>query len=308
MSSDGSGISAATTRAPSCSSRSTYCSAARFSGSAAPPTDGGFVSRPTVSPRSRGSGTGAPASTDQASATSCDGASHRPDRVEGGAEREHAVDRDAAPARLQADEPAAGGRQPDRAARVRGEAEVAETGGERRRVAAGRAAGRPAGMRRVLHRPVPRVLARHAPGELVQVRLADDDGARADEALDRRRRPRRHVVGVDLRAVGRADPRGVDQVLDEQALPVQRPRPRRLRLDLGDDRVPVVGHELRSASARIALSVVRGRDRLRIDAQLEQRGRARGERAVERAGELRRLGRPSRRTRRRRGRTPRSRG
>ena len=38
-----------------------------------------------------------------------------------------------------------------------------------------------------------------------------------------------HVVGVDLRAVGRADARGVDQILDEQAPAVQRPRPRRRR-------------------------------------------------------------------------------
>ena len=187
-------------------------------------------------------GTGAPASTDHASANSSTVRAIGPDRVEGGAEREHAVERDAPPARLQADEPAAGGRQADGAAGVRRQRRGRETGRERRRVAAGRAAGRPARMHWVLHRPVAGVLARDAPRELVQVRLADDDGARRHEALHRGRAARRHVIRVDLRAVGRADPGGVDQILDEQPRAVQRSGPRRLRLDLGDDRVPGVGH------------------------------------------------------------------
>ena len=80
------------------------------------------------------------------------------------------------------------------------------------------------GMCWVLHRPVPGVLARDAPRELVQVRLADDDGAGRHEALHRGRGSGRHVIRVDLRAVGGADPGGVDQVLDEQPLAVQRSR------------------------------------------------------------------------------------
>ena len=113
---------------------------------------------------------------------------HRPDRVERGTEREHAVDRDATPGGLEPDDAAARRRQPNRAARVGAEAEVAEPGGERRGVAARRAAGRTPRMRRVVHRPVPRVLARHAPRELVQVRLADDDrtGRRRAAAPPRR--------------------------------------------------------------------------------------------------------------------------
>ena len=142
--------------------------------------------------------------------------------------------------------------QADRAAGVGAEAEVAEARGERRRVAARRAARRASRVARVLHRPVPRVLARHAPRELVQVRLADDDGARAHEPLDRRCGARRHVVRVDLRAVRRADAGGVDQVLDEQALAVQRAGQRLARLDLRDDRVVVVAH---GSSATASISI-----------------------------------------------------
>ena len=70
VSAGGSGISASTTRAPSASSRSTYCSAAGLGGCAGPPTDGGRVSSPTVSPASSGAGTGACARTDHTSAAS----------------------------------------------------------------------------------------------------------------------------------------------------------------------------------------------------------------------------------------------
>ena len=65
-----SGIVVSTTRAPSASSCATYCSAERLSSTAAPPTDGGRVSSPIVSPSSRGSGTASPVSADHISATS----------------------------------------------------------------------------------------------------------------------------------------------------------------------------------------------------------------------------------------------
>ena len=117
-------------------------------GSAGPPTDGGLVSRPTVSPARRGSGTGAagehrPHERDVGDASCAIGPTVSKRR----AEREDAVDRDAAPARLQADDAAARRGQPDRAAGVGAEAEVAEPGGERRGVAARRAAGRAARVR-----------------------------------------------------------------------------------------------------------------------------------------------------------------
>ena len=73
-----------------------------------------------------------------------DGPRHRADGVERRAEREDARGRDPPPARLEPDDAAAGCRQPDRAARVGAEAEVAQAGGERGGVAAGRAARRPA--------------------------------------------------------------------------------------------------------------------------------------------------------------------
>ena len=186
VSSGGSGISASTTRAPSASSCSTYCSAARFPGSGGPPTDGGRVSSPTVSPASSGSGTGASASTDHISATSATVRAIGPTVSKVGHEREHAVERDAAPARLEPDDAAAGRRQPNRAARVGAEPDVAEPRGDGSGVAARGAAGRAAGLRRVVDGAVPGVLARHAPGELVQVRLADEHRPRRQQPLERR--------------------------------------------------------------------------------------------------------------------------
>ena len=76
-------------------------------GSAGPPTDGGLVSSPTVSPSSRGGGTGSPVEHRPHRRDLRDGPRHRPDGVERRAEREDAVGRDPAPARLQPDDAAA---------------------------------------------------------------------------------------------------------------------------------------------------------------------------------------------------------
>ena len=102
-------------------------------------------------------------------------------------------------------------------------AEVDEPRGERRRVAGRRATGRPPRMERVVHRAVPRVRAEHAPGELGQVALADDDRAGVEHTLHDACVPGRNVVGVDPRAVRRADAGRVDQILDEQRPPGERP-------------------------------------------------------------------------------------
>ena len=72
------------------------------------------------------------------------------------------------------------------------------------------------GWRRVVDGAVPRVRAEHAPGELGQVGLADDDGAGIEHPLDDRRVRVRDVVAVDPRAVGRPHAGRVDQVLDEE--------------------------------------------------------------------------------------------
>ena len=172
---------------------------------------------------------------------------HRPDRVERRDEREDAVERQVAPARLQAHRPARGRRQPDRAAGVRSEPEVDEPGGERRRVPGRRAAGGLPGMERVVDGAVPRVDAEHAPRELGQVGLADDDRAGVERSLDDGRVGGRDVVAVDARAVGRPDPGGVDQVLDEQRAPGERPvggAEQRL-VEPGDRGVVRVGDRLR---------------------------------------------------------------
>ena len=62
-----------------------------------------------------------------------------------------------------------------------------------------------------------------APGELGQVRLPDDRGAGVEQPRCTAAPSAPDVVGVDPRAVGRPDAGGVDQVLDEQRPPGERP-------------------------------------------------------------------------------------
>ena len=111
-----------------------------------------------------------------------DVARHRPGVVEARREREHAVERHEPVRRLEAGDPAARGRDADRAARVGAEADVDEPGGDRRRRAAARATRDAAGRGRVRHRAVVGVLRGDAVGELVQVRLAGVRVARAPRA------------------------------------------------------------------------------------------------------------------------------
>ena len=126
-----------------------------------------------------------------------DAAPHRAAVVERRAERPHSGQADAAVGGLQPDDAAARRGQADRAAGVGRESEVAEACSQRGRVAAAGASGSLVWGDRIPHGSVPRVLARHAPRELVQVRLSDHDGPRGDKPLGRRRRPRRHVLRVD---------------------------------------------------------------------------------------------------------------
>ena len=241
----GPGIVASTTRAPSDSSRSTHASAASLASVSRPSARlGARRRRPTVRPASRGSGTSRPVRTDQRVAASRTVRAIGPTVSKRRAEREDAVDRDGAEPGLQADDLARGRRKPHRAARVRPEPELAEARGDRGRVPARRAAGRPARPSRVAHGAVPRVVAEHAPGELDEVRLAEDGRARVEHAVDDARVALGDVVAVDPRAVGRPDPGGVDQVLDEQRAPRERPGralpPQRL-VEPGDPGVPRVG-------------------------------------------------------------------
>ena len=140
-------------------------------------------------------------------------ARHRADVIEAGREREAPVDRHAAVRGLEPRGAAGRRGDADRAAGVGAEADGREAGSERRGAAARGAARDVSGAARVADRPVERVLARHAPGELVQVRLADDHGAGIDEALHRAGRRDRHVIAEERRAVGRAHACRVQEIL-----------------------------------------------------------------------------------------------
>src|SRR5262249_31093189 len=118
------------------------------------------------------------------------------------------------------------------------------TGRESGCVARTRPAGRPARMCRVADRAVPRILTEDAPCELGQVGLADHYSARVEHTLHDRRVPRRDVVGVDARPVRRADPRGVDQILDEHGATGERAvrRAAQRLVEPRDDSVPRIAH------------------------------------------------------------------
>ena len=156
-----------------------------------------------------------------------DVARHRPDVVEARREREDAVDRHEPVARLEAGDPAARGRDADRAAGVGPERRVGEPERERRRRAAARPAGGPAGRRRVRHRPVVEVL-----------RGDRRRRTRAGSSCRRSRSPAAssrqhglgaavgHVLGEDGRPVGRPDAGRVEEVLDREPDPVSPGRAR----------------------------------------------------------------------------------
>ena len=149
---------------------------------------------------------------------------HRPGVVEARREREAALERDEPVGRLEADDAAARGRDPDRAAGVRAERGVGEPGGERGGRAAARPAGDAPGRERVRHVPVVRVLRGRPVGELVQVRLADVRVAGRLEPPHRLGGLRRDVLGEDRRAVRRRQAGGVEEVLDGERDPARRAR------------------------------------------------------------------------------------
>ena len=178
---------------------------------------------------------------------------HRPDRVERRAEGEYPVERKVPPTRFEANRAAGRRRQPDRAPCVGSDAEVDEARREGSGVPRRGATRRLPRMQRVVDGAVPRIGSQHPPGELGQVALADDDRAAVEGLLHDRRMPLGHVIGEDLRAVRRPDARRVDQILDEQGAPCQRPvgcAPKWL-VEPGDSRVVGVGHGI-TATASIS--------------------------------------------------------
>ncbi len=121
---------------------------------------------------------------------------------------------------LEADDAAAGRRDPDRPCGVGAERGVAEARGESR----GRASARSArvAVRREWIADVAEVLVLGGDpvGELVQVGLPDDRVAPGLEARDGGCRPRGDVLGEDRRPVGRPEAGRVEEVLDAEADPV----------------------------------------------------------------------------------------
>ena len=171
--------------------------------------------RPTVSPSRRGSGTGRLASTDQSSATSATDRPIGPTVSSSGTSGKTpsigmTPQRDFSPTVSQA---ADGSRieQPVSEPMPK----IAQARSKRRRVPGTRAACGLSRMSGIVHGPVPRVLTEDAPCELGQVGLADDDAAGIEDLLHDGRVALRNVVAVDLRAVRRADPGRIDQILDE---------------------------------------------------------------------------------------------
>ena len=150
---------------------------------------------------------------------------HRPGVVEAGHERVAAVERDEPVARLEAGRAAGERGDADRAAGVGADAQRGEPRRERRGAAAGGAACDVAGTPRVADGAVERVLARDAPGELVQVGLADDHRAGVDDALHRARAARGHVLAEDPRPVGGAQTRRVEEILGRERHAGERPEP-----------------------------------------------------------------------------------
>ena len=224
-----------------------------------------------------------------------------PDGVEARALGQDPGARDRAEARLEADDAAEGGRADHRAGGLGadGERHLAGCDGGR---GTGRGAARGVGgVDRVSRR------CRLHGGELGRRRLAEDQRARRLQPGDDEGVLPRHAPGVDGRAVLGRDPRGVDDVLDPDRHPVQRPdrtpgppvrveRPGlgtdelRLeprpgpelglgRLDAGDRRLGEVGRRHRAGGKTVAQA-----DRAEIERRLGRAGAPshRGHRAASR--------------------------
>ncbi len=165
-----------------------------------------------------------------------DRSGHGPGMVEGRGEREAAFQRDEAVGRLEADDAAAGGRNPDRAAGVGSEGRVREPGGEGSRRASARAARDPPAGDRVGNGAEVCVLRGDAVGELVEVGLSDVRVAGALQANDDLGAPVWDVIGEEDRPVSRRQAGGVEEVLDRNRDAIRRGRLRPREEDPGRGR------------------------------------------------------------------------
>ena len=151
--------------------------------------------------------------------TSSSAAASSTDRVSGPAverpfERGERRARDAPARRLQPEEPAAGGRDPDRAAAVGPVRGGDEARCQRSRGASARSAGRPLRVPRVARRAVELRLGEGGRPELRRVRLADDDEACVAEPANDGHVEVGDVVGERAGGVRRPDAGGRGEILD----------------------------------------------------------------------------------------------
>ena len=136
------------------------------------------------------------------------------DMIEAPGERRDAGPRDPPVGRLEPVYAAERRRYPHRAVGVRAERERHQPGGDGGARTARRAAGDALGIARVAHRPVMRVLAGEAVGELVHVGQADEDRAGRLQPRDSRRVLRGgRGVGADPRSRAGRAPGDIEQVL-----------------------------------------------------------------------------------------------
>ncbi len=215
----------------------------------------------------------------------------RPDVVAARGEREDALERDEPVGRLEADDPAVGGGDADRAAGVGAERVVGHARGDERGRAGARAAGGAARIERVEGHPERGVDA--AGGVLEQVRLAEQVGGGGAQARDRRRVAGGGRRRRDGRGVRRHDAGDVDVVLDRDGGAEQRAGGGALAgRQLGDQRVQRRGAFLQALIRGEQLEV---RDLARAPPGLDladQLERAAEQRAVD-PFEHRLLGRPA---------------
>ena len=147
-----------------------------------------------------------------------------PDMVEARRQREYAFERHPGKGRLEADHPAQGCRNPDRAAGVGTQRQGHHAAGDGRRAAGAGAAGYATAVPRVARRTLQRAVAGRAVGEFVGQGLADNHRPGLAQALYALRITTWLMPFEMRRAIGGDVVEGVDIVLDCHRYALQRPQ------------------------------------------------------------------------------------
>ena len=142
---------------------------------------------------------------------------HRSRGVEARRQWKAAVGRDEIERRFEADDPAAGCGDPNRATGIRTERRLGKPGCEGRRGPAARAARYSSPRDRIRNGSEVRILRRDSVRELVQIRLADVHVTARLESAHRLRRAARDVVGEHRRSVRRRQACCIEEILDGEA-------------------------------------------------------------------------------------------